>query len=108
MTPRRLTFQSVVPQLSSKTSNPQTLLSHKDDAATSSKQNPKDTALIGNPNEQPPKPHSILFERQPNQPEKQACGSENQYDPTLNEPNHPESQNLIHPSNCYDWFDSRS
>ena len=33
---------------------------------------------------------------------------QNQSDPTLNEPNQPESQNPIHSSNYYDWFDCRS
>ena len=87
MTPRRPKFQSVAPQLSPKTSSPQTLLSHKDDTATSSKQNPKDTAQTGNPEEQPPKSHSIPFERQLNQPENQAYGFEDQSDPTLNKQN---------------------
>ena len=107
MTPRRPTFQSIAPQLSSKTGSPQTPLSHKDYIVTSSRQNPKDTALTGNLKEQPPKPHSIPFERA-NQLEKQECGSENQYDPNLNEPNQPERQNPIHSSDYYDWFDCGS
>ena len=93
--------------MSPKTGGPQTPLSHKDDVATSSRQNPKDNAPIGNPKDQTPKPHSIPFER-PNQLDKKACGSENQYDPNINVPNWPESQNPIHPLDYYDWFDCRS
>ena len=112
MTPRRPTPKSVAPQLSLEIGSPQTLLSHKD-ATTSSKQNPKDTTPIGNPKEWPLEPHSSLFKSQliiqENQScsENQACGFENQSDPTLNELNQPESQNPIHSSDYYDWFDCR-